>query len=818
MWRFELILFLLTISGGLFADVSRIKYKVPEGFEDLLNVQEADIDLVLGGQLIGQGRITVRDAIYRLPRLYFQQPVFKPDAGNWIKERCSEGVPAEGVVCDDSLHSRLGCVKGKRLLTINYSPEKLIATLIVDPALLESSGNLKHQFIPRSTANYPSAVADYTLNQSYTRNSQNYYLNLGASLSVGEKHVRTSVKNILNQSYFGSEQYGELNELYYRQDWEGRYFTAGLQNQWDFYSELSGSQSFHPRQDVIAFNWGTSSKTEDTGQSAAVFPVQVFMPDAGRVEVYLDGALLATEAVGAGLSTLKTTYWPRGVYDIEIKTYVAGKPYDTQKQTVFKDSPGEPGKADSLWIGVSAPWERRIYGGSASRNSREYKPFFGGSVNYPLKEGVVGSIAAHLSEISSSVELGGRLFLVRKTPLIVSFTMTEHQSSGLKARLSSRFDNISVSGAYEFFQANHRIDREYFMQDHQRLSIYTYWSLRKAVSVIFSVKQDIQHNETLKTVDVQKRWQLNSQADLESRISLHHGARRKQNSLGDDVFAASGIMVNLTLTLLFRSASNNHSRLATAYTNNHSNYVSVQGSFQQSFRHSLVHQVAVSGDVSGEKQHLWSSAGLKSPYVKGYAGTGFYKSREDEQWMFFTNFSGQLGVKGNVITAGAGQTQSGALLMVSDSGQGLLRAEVNGQPYPLERARTFIPLQPYRMHSFKVMNNKKSDSELQIERDYFQCTLYPGNVVQFEVNAWEPVDIIGQVVDKTGAPLRRLKLKNSRNESVTDNQGMFSMTFDRRSLTLMGRKGGKQCLLDLSNIIPASQMFYRLEAQTCRLE
>ena len=804
------------------AESAARKYEVPAGFEHLLNHQIVEVDLLLAGKNIGQGRVTVDDHILMFKQLHVKGGSFKSDALYWLQEQLQKGVSPEGIVCDDPSHALLGCIQGNRLLQASYDPEQLQVYLVVDSSLLTSSKKSNKHFLPLSSATQYSAVADYTLNQSYTTNSQHYLLGLGTTLSKGEHHIRGSVRNVFNESEQSSNQYGELSEFYYRNDQQGTQLTAGLQEQWNFYDNLAGNMLFHPREDVIALSWGSSSHTGSADWVDAVFPVQVFMPEAGRVEVYRDGALLSTEVVAAGLSELKTTYWPQGVYEVDVKTYVAGRLFDTQRQTVFKDSSGQSKKAGSLWLGAGAPNRHRLYGKPIDGKKENYKALLGGSFSYPLTPGLSLSSAVYLSEVSSALELGGRLYLGKNTPVTLSLMHTELQSRGINLRLSTRAGKSSLSSLYEYFHASDWRDAEYYMNDRHRLSGYVSYTLSSGHLISVSLQKDLMTHRFTQTLGYRYSIKLAERDSLESYLSLQHGDRVVERCQTDDVFKSAGLSINWRLTWSFGGASINNNRLALEYNNTANDLTAVTGDYYQQPDIDWLQTVSLSGRMTRNNYQAWSSAGIQAPVVSGTMGGAVQGGESYQGWSVYSNLSGQIGITDQTIAWGSGKTRSGALFEVTEAGVGKLKAEVNGRPYLLSQKISFIPLAPFRSYRLvvKPLDQKELDDLLLLERDYFQCTAYPGNALSYQVDAWYAVDIIAQVVDEQEQPLGHLLLINNRGQFITDSKGIFSMTLDRSQPEITGIKEGKQCTVDISQSLQncSEQLFCQLGKLTCRLQ
>ena len=657
----------------------------------------------------------------------------------------------------------------------------------------------------------PTMVTDYILSRSFASEYQHHNLRVGGTLSFGEKHVRTSFRSVLNRNHSYSSEYGELRDLYFRQDKQGRHITLGLQEMRGFYSLLAGGSVFNPREDTIALSWGNSSNTDNNAKSSAVFPVQVFMPESERAEVFLDGALLTTEVVGAGIIVLKTDYWPQGVYEVEIKTWVSGKLHDIQRQMVFKDGSGFSGKACNFWLGTSAPDQRRVYGNHEGRAGSGYQAIMGGSFSYPVSEGVSFNASVHLAETSSAVELGARVFLFGKTPFLVNAMVTENLGFGGATRLSGHIGKASLSGRYEYFDAGNEQDKRRFSNNRDRLTGSMIFSPRKKQQLMLSVRQDFHLGSFSEVIDYRRRWGLAQNSELESQISVQHGNRLRERYTGSDFFASSGFSINLVLTLFFGTGKPQvRNRLGLEYRNTGDRHVLLNGSHSRYFQDRLVQDITLNGTIAKDKQDLWAVTGFNSSVLRGAVGTSFHRRREGNDWGVFSNLSGQMGVTTHSLNFGESQSPAAVLLNVSDSGKGQLQANINGRPYSLKQSQSLISLPTDQIHRVKIVNKNEGDGQdiLQLDRDGFIGTFYPGNIITFDIDAWYAVDVLGWVVDDAGKPVDNLTLVNPRSQV-----GLFSMTFDRTSLIMTSYKEGKSCKIELSNMIKQQgrQPFYRLK-------
>ena len=498
--------------------------------------------------------------------------------------------------------------------------------------------------------------------------------------------------------------------------------------------------------------------------------------------------MLGTEVVAAGLSELKTTYWPQGVYDVDVKTYVAGRLYDTQRQTVFKDGSGQSKKAGSVWIGAGVPNRHRLYDEPVKSDKENYKAMLGGSFSYPLSPGVSLNSAAYLSEISSAVEIGGRFYLAKNTPLTLSFLQTEHQSSGINLRVSTRLGKSSMSSLYEYFHSADQRDADYYMNDRHRWSGYFSYSTGSGQLVSVGLRQELLTQRFTQTLGYRYTFRITERDTLESYLSLQHGDRVFEQCQSDDIFKAADLSINLRFTWMFGAASTNNNRLSLEYNNTTSELMSMSGDSYHQINTGWLQTASLSGRLTRNDYQVWSSAIIQAPVMGGTLGGTVQGGESYQGWSVHSNLSGQLGITDQAMAWGRGKTRSGALFEITDAGIGKLKAEVNGRPYLLARKTSFIPLTPF--HSYRLvvkpLDQSEMDEMLLLERDCFLCTAYPGNALTYQVDAWYAVDIIAQIVDEQEQPVGHLLLANSRGQYITDGKGVFSMTLDRSSPELTG--------------------------------
>ncbi|MGY0216984.1 TcfC E-set like domain-containing protein [Endozoicomonadaceae bacterium StTr2] len=820
------IVFFLTILfsfSSFSGDTTR--YKTPSGFEKLLDTQISDIDIILANKSIGSGQITTKNSTIKFLKVSLKKHPFKETVVDWMLNQLKQGIQKEGVICGEAENRAVQCTRENKVLQAVFSPEKLLVTLDVDPALLQSTQVAANLFFPLSPTLDTTGVIDYTLRQSFSRYSDHHRLDLGTTISKGEHHLRLLTQNDYRKNRHHSEHFGEIGDCYYHFDRQGTQYGFGLQNKWDFYRSLSGCGFFLPKEDVIAFSWGTSDKTDEATIKSTVFPVKVFMPAAGRIEAYRDQRLIGTENLPAGLNALNTASWPDGVYEVSVKIFLSGELYDVQQHTVYRDRSGKSGSGFSCWAGVSSSKQPNIYGTSPHSSSNSVKSdrtnqSLGGiGWQLPIGNGISLHSMLHLSSVSSAVELGARAFCFRDTLLRASAITTENQSYGLNAGVTTRFSGISFSTYFDYFKPEKTNDSLRFKpRTHNLVALLTYFSPEKDSWSLGCSRNKISHRIHQ---NLEYRTQLNSfmpsSRMMELQVSLQHGKHIKDQCRHNDIFASSDTMIMFRLNIKFGDLTGYNTRqIYSEYSNRSKKPLAIGGNNSQKTENSWVDHYSISARGSDDFTRAWGSAWLKSPWASGSIGGSVEDINNRYNWNTFSNLNGQYGINQPASGWGPGHTTAGVLLHVPEATRHALFVKINGMAYRFHNTETFIPLPPYRTH-IVVIQVDDSEIPVQLEHSIHKFSLYPGNVVDLNIDAWFATDVIGQIVDNNNQPIPYLLLQNSRGYAQTNEQGWFSMTFDRESLILSATHDKSPCRIDLSSRIKQAGQhpFYRLGALIC---
>lgn len=129
----------------------------------------------------------------------------------------------------------------------------------------------------------------------------------------------------------------------------------------------------------------------DTG-GASVYPVYVTAGRDGVVEIYRDGALIATQSVVAGMQELNTRRLPGGIYDVELRVLEDGRVVSQESATIHK--PGNWSDPTRRWrYSAFAGQQRGLLDSGGDRGGQDGRLAVGAVVNRLVHPRAVAGLA-----------------------------------------------------------------------------------------------------------------------------------------------------------------------------------------------------------------------------------------------------------------------------------------------------------------------------------------------------------------------------------------------------------------------------------------
>lgn len=292
---------------------------VPAGFGDLVNDQRAVFDVYMGGVRVAETGATFTSSFLRVDdptRLVAELPgIAQPDkVAQALAGRLN---PNPALSCRSDQHDDCGILRPD-VAGVIVDADRYRIDVFVNPTLLTVKAAAARDFLPApqqggSLINSVSGVVTGAVGDS-----ARYYVQDNAVLGLGTGRLRTSIS-------VASQMGLQTDTLVAELDRPGLRYSAGTF--WLPGNELLG------RRKIVGL--GLASQT-DTRLDRDVFegtPVIVFLDQRSRIDIVVDGHLVASRMYDAGNQGVDTSGLPEGSYDLLLR--ITGPSGTTREERRF---------------------------------------------------------------------------------------------------------------------------------------------------------------------------------------------------------------------------------------------------------------------------------------------------------------------------------------------------------------------------------------------------------------------------------------------------------------------------------------------------
>lgn len=511
----------------------------------------------------------------------------------------------------------------------------------------------------------------------------------------------------------------------------------------------------------------------DQNYSVSLIPLIISMPSAGEVRVYKDDRLIYITTLNIGRHELDTKSFPSGVYEVKIDTVIAGSVRDTKKYRVNKPANGRSGQqlVWQLWAGEAKHENLDHHGedsdeyvSSYSESTKEHSAVGGVNLSSSIGEvtwdaNLYRSPASWVAEIGSGwqalewLSLEGQWMKSAKGGDRAFYQVYISPEWGPSLTITSERGQYDED---EYHETNS------YGVDQAQLSIPLPEEIPGgALSLGYNINRE--YDERSWNVDYS---QTLLDSDLLS-LSLDTGVDR---TLGEE--AETNYYVNLNASIAIggsvdvgiseQNGIKTASLSAGMGLDGFFNYVSIDAQ----------------GELVGDKIESPSTslrANYENSYISGNTSIGISESNVNMS----NSSSGLLAFNRDGIAPGKGSGESGFMVvMPKNIEEEELELLVDDAATPLHAGANFVSASPYREHNVNIQVSDNAQSSYDVLTEDKSYTLYPGNVSTIKPVVKQMVTVFGRLLDESGAAIANASIKNHIGETVTDEDGGFSIDVD----------------------------------------
>lgn len=686
--------------------------------------------------------------------------------------------------------------------------------LLVDENAIGIKAISRSDTLAASSTDHFSSILSYRIGTSYNQSNNttniSNYINLNSISSIKENHF------IIDGSVYGIGTNNSDTQIYsalYERDMHGYRFAAGMMDTWSIQSvaSLNGLNSSK----IYGLSYGNLSNTTVYNNSLSLTPINVFLPNAGTVQVYRDGRLLSIQNFPLGSHEVDTSTLPSGSYSVEIKTFVNGEEINSniaQVNKTFGTKSLQPGKLN---------WQ--VFGGMLKYNQLSYR-----DLSAVERENLKRDARGWLLGAAFNKDytwLNGTSF----RSSVYGFSNNESNDQNLVAELAT---NVAITQSFSVnWQTLVASDATF------RNILTTNFSLPKKLGTVWGSREYTDVGNKL-VIEKRNYYSLGTGLNLNQlyeklgylSVSYNKDLRSKTDYMSaeysqylfkfkyGDVQLRTGVQRNSTQYDNGQGSQTNNdkyiyldlrmpfSRWFTGGLSSRNDNLSATAAYRQSFNDGLIRNVgadiskvvSTKGQSSSSKDWAISgNMGYQHEYNSGSLSANIYGSN------YSANYSGQgtIAYAAKQLALGATTLNSGVMINTGLRDNGKMSAIINGRTHQLSGMRNFIPLSAYQTYTIELANDQKSLDSVNIVRGRTnKVTLYPGNVSVLNPEIQQMVTVFGRIYYPSGELAKHVNINNHIGKTVTDENGEFAIDVDKRYpiLTLIERDGGLcEATLDL---------------------
>lgn len=780
----------------------------PPGFEDLLEAQEALIDIVYEGDLVGSFMATFEPGLLR-----FADPSAVVDAlpGVTNREEVAAALSGELRTNADKLcgpNPFAGCgVLEPEVAGVIFDEARFQATVFIAGAYQERA-TLAYLPPPDLRPGFVNAFAG-AIAGSRGEGEPRTTLRSLSLLSVGAARVRSELSWGLQEG----SAFDELKSEYDRGRWRGEggfYRMAPL--------TLLGDRPF------LGIGVGTTLDTLQDAEQLLGSSLTLFLPERSQVEIYRDGRLLSARTYDAGTNDLYTADLPEGAYFVTLR--IVG-PSGIQEETRFFTKSLEiPPLGQPVWrlqAGVLADDEPSL------APSPGDTPFLHGATRHRITDALAIGADATLAQGQYGVGADIAVLMPQAKVQAEGFA-TNQDAHGLGLSVQGNVYAIGYTANFRRIWASDRPygrgrrsdgDLSFARRDPNRLfdvggtatqaSFRLNYSVPRGPLLGFRASYTARRSQASHSFGPSLSWPLLSSGSF--RLHLH----------GDATVTDKDRLLFVQLRLSW-------GRDGLSLVNEagwRGSLGGERGPGQGPFGRSSAAWNAL--DEQGQRLDLRASAtadqqgntlggGLNYRGPRGRADATLERDNLNQGRYSANVFANLVGDLDGFAVGGPEIRESAVVVSLAGAPDTRFRVLVNERPRGevAGNGSLVVPLDSYKTYDIRIMQTE--GRFLGYEASARSVTLYPGNVRTLQWTLAPVVLIYGQVLQPDGSPLPDARVSDVRPAALTDSEGWFQLEVNTNesSLVLSQPKGG-QCHVALPPL-PQDRDYYNVGQLICLSE
>jgi hypothetical protein len=776
----------------------------PPGFAELAGEREVLVDVYFGGRKVGEAL-----AVATPGRLRFRDG---DEVAAMVPDVLATARVASALHAALSTHSDRICSKGNAadcgtlapdVAAIIYDEDRFRVDLFVNPSLLQRAERAGEGYLPVPdaplglTSSIGAAIAG-SAGGTTTYNVQNRTI-------VGYRNARIRINSSL-ATHLGlvvDDVVGELDRKDLR-------YSAGMF--WAPGNEFIGQRR------IVGGGVATQFDTSDDREALHGTPIVLFLTQAARIELLIDGRLMGSRAYPAGNVSIDTAALPEGSYNVLVRIHPVNGPVREERRFFVKNAKAPP---------VGHPIFHAFAGMLA--NTRRHQPvslsdtlYFQAGGAWRLNPVLALDAATLGTQHKAILQLGGWVIRPRARLRVAALVSTAGDAGAL-LQLSS-----GGQGPVSF---NFDLRRIWSSDGKPLIPLPSYVDSFRSTPPTGVQLADGSYTQATGSLG------LRLGTGYAALVASYRKDRRlpADYSIGPSVNwpVATGNGFQLVLEASAQRTRTTTSAFAGARLLFTSGGFSMLGSLghasQDERGASSASRSRLVGNVTAQYSHedhnhtlveLQAGADRSIAATTAQAGASLYSRFGNLRGDLLRNLEGAGGTQYGVslqsgialsgsATALGGRNLEPSAILVSVEGDSpdaefdvLVDETVRGHVRPGERLSLFVP--GYRTYEVRLVPS--AAAAVSFDAAPRAVTLYPGNVQALVWKAQSYFTMFAQAMAADGRPIANALVETARSVAQTDANGYFQLDVRRNDPITIEGNGGSSCKLNAPPTAPRGDL------------
>ena len=751
---------------------------IPQGFQNFSSRKQTQIDVYFGGTLLVSTLVVFDDktVTFSQPGEIFRRLPLIPES-EAIKAALKHPLPSNrDKLCDEAQELQCGELSPP-LVGVILDIARSRVDLFINPYYLHPPESHFASFLPSPNRHLSSIHLIHAVVSGGDNSDRHARISSHGTIAYGESRL-------IDQ--FSWQESGGLilDDLRMEHDAQKLTWAAGTMDTIGSSSPLMSTRSF------LGLRVARTLKLRTDLRQSRGSPINFFLNERSRVDVFKDNKLMASQFYSAGNQLLDTTSLPDGSYEIRVQ--IRNSKGKRSRNYLFTRSPLLPPENHALHFMESGTFLHRNKADEPHQSPRTTDDdFFHAGSRFRIRHNLGGEVELlALPGFNTTLQAGLNYF---RPQLLLQSGLLQ----GSKGSTGNYFNINLQHNGHSLSLGHRRLKPASFVREHPVLRPVKKTDLTFSTNMLGGSLL-----ARFSRVDSPTLGTGHEQSLTYRRALLRHGQTRLDLTFNYTINSKDQkLLLGLRYTA---TGSNERQSLTTQWLDapsaDDNDGLQLEGRYTRLHRdgEQLTGQTSLFTRANRKTQVIGLHLKQNYPHGSGFAETQWQRQDQEGNTLYSAGADLALVTEPHGILLGGEQKgQSGLVIALADNSQEPYEVRINNQIVPIagNSRKRLILLKPYQQYDVNLMS--RGSKLVRFDSAVRKVTLYPGNIEHLDWTVSPVFVVVGQAIHPDHSPVSNSRITNVQEFSGTDENGWFQVELSAMETLRLKTVDGSECRIDL---------------------